>query len=87
MLPREHRLNKSADLRRVMRRGRRFLIPEAAAFVIISEQSQAKLGVIVPKTVGNAVVRHAVARRIRHGFQPLLTSSPAAELAHLRDCY
>ena len=38
-----------------------------------------RLGLIVSKKVGNAVVRHAVARRLRHAFAATRDSLPTAE--------
>ena len=75
MLTRAHRLNLSADIRRVLRRGRRFVLPEAVVHVLTTP-GPTKLGVITPKVVGNSVVRHSVARKIRHSFRPVLAELP-----------
>ncbi|GAC57737.1 ribonuclease P protein component [Gordonia hirsuta DSM 44140 = NBRC 16056] len=39
-----------------------------------------RLGLIVSKKVGNAVVRHAVARRLRHAFVAARSSLPSPEV-------
>lgn len=77
MLPRQHRLNHSAELRQVIRRGRRFAIPGAAIFVVIRNDEQpSRLGIVTPKIVGNSVTRHLVARRIRHSFFAVIKKHP-----------
>ena len=78
MLPRQHRLNKSAELRHVLRRGRRFAIPQAVVTVVITGvDHDSRLGLITPKVVGNSVVRHGVARAIRHAGAAVIKSSPS----------
>lgn len=78
MLPRQHRLNKSAELRQVLRRGRRFAIPEAVVCVTVTDASQiSRLGLVTPKIVGNSVVRHRVARAIRHAGADLIKAHPS----------
>lgn len=59
-----------------MRRGRRFVIPEAVISVLSSNDALTRIGVITPKVVGNSVVRHRVARSIRHGAAAFLSSNP-----------
>ena len=78
MLPRQHRLNKSAELRHVLRRGRRFAIPQAVITVVITgEDHSSRLGLITPKVVGNSVVRHGVARAIRHAGAAVIKTNPS----------
>lgn len=38
---------------------------------------ETRFGVVTPKRVGNAVQRHAVARKIRHSWLPLLADHPS----------
>ena len=60
-----------------MRRGRRFAVPIAVLSVLTSTaDSPSRVGVIVSKKVGNSVVRHAVARKIRHAGWDLVRSFP-----------
>ena len=78
MLPRQHRLNKSAELRHVLRRGRRFAIPQAVVTVVITGvDHDSRLGLITPKVVGNSVVRHSVARAIRHAGAAVIKTTPS----------
>ncbi len=77
MLPRQHRLNRTADLRRVLRRGRRFAISELVVSVEVrNDDLPSRLSVVTPKIVGNSVVRHRVARVVRHAFIPVLQQKP-----------
>ena len=78
VLPRQHRLNRSADIRHVLRRGRRFAISAAVISVNVrADDAPSRLAVITPKVVGNSVVRHRVARVIRHSFQAFLAQHPS----------
>jgi len=77
LLPRQHRLHRSADLRQVLRRGRRFAIPEAVVHITLTEPVQtSRIGLVTAKIVGNAVIRHQVARAIRHGAAEFLLTYP-----------
>ncbi|MBC6449219.1 ribonuclease P protein component [Actinokineospora xionganensis] len=80
MLPAAARLTSSADFQRVTRKGRRAGRPRLVVHAM-TERMQAtteadpcaerntvppRVGFVVSKAVGNAVVRHRVARRLRH---------------------
>jgi ribonuclease P protein component len=69
-----HRLHRPDDFRRVMRHGRR--AGRGAVTVHVSFDSAAtsgvRVGLVVSKTVGGSVVRHRVARRLRHICADLL---------------
>ena len=41
-------------------------------------------GLVVSKAVGNSVVRHAVARRLRHQLQPLIARLPEGAVLVVR---
>ena len=75
MLPRQHRLNRSADLRHTMRRGRRFVIPQAVVSVLPANTDVSRVGLITPKVVGNSVLRHKTARMIRAGATLFLSEN------------
>jgi len=77
MLPRAHRLTKPADFRRVIRSGRvsrqstvivyGSVVPGGLAGATNHDGGQLpRIGVTVSKAVGGSVVRHSVARVIRH---------------------
>lgn len=67
MLPRSARLRRSEDFRLVMRRGvksgRRRLVVHALTG---TTEPGVHAGFVVSKAVGNSVIRHRVARRLRH---------------------
>lgn len=69
MLPRPRRVNRPADFRRVLRRGRkcgrRRLVVHAHR-PSPSPDAVSRAGLVVGRGVGPAVVRHRVSRRLRH---------------------
>lgn len=75
MLPRQHRLHLSADLRRVNRRGRRFVVSEAV-FTVLQIPKTTRVGVITPGKVGNSVIRHQIARKIRAAAAVFIEQHP-----------
>ena len=67
MLARDHRIVTGANLRSVQRRGQRrvtefFVMPSLPT----SEESPSRFGFVVSKSVGGAVVRNLVKRRLRY---------------------
>lgn len=73
MLPEPHRLHRTADFSATVRRGRR----TGRRDIVVHARSRndepslvspagARFGLVVSKSVGSAVVRHRVARRLRH---------------------
>jgi ribonuclease P protein component len=66
VLPREHRLGTAADFAAVIKAGRRAGASRLVVHVVVSDRSDApRAGFVVSKKVGNSVVRHRVARRLR----------------------
>lgn len=67
MLPRAHRLRRSAEFSHVVRRGSR---AGSAAVVVHArvrdDQAAARVGFVVGRGVGSAVLRNQVKRRLRH---------------------
>ena len=77
MLPPAHRLRSSAEFSEVVRRGRRSGRPLLAVHLLASpEPSPARAGLVVSKAVGGSVVRHRVARRLRHLLRDRIASLP-----------
>ncbi|MCU1676722.1 MAG: ribonuclease protein component [Frankiales bacterium] len=64
MLARANRLVTADDYRRLVRRGRRSSSPHAVVYVMQGAGST-RFGFIVPKTVGVAVARNRVRRRLK----------------------
>ncbi|MDO5067577.1 MAG: ribonuclease P protein component [Propionibacteriaceae bacterium] len=69
MLPRSRRLRRSVDFTETFRRGARAGTPSVVVHVAVAAQNPpgpARVGFVVSKAVGNAVIRNRVKRRLRH---------------------
>lgn len=69
MLPARYRMTRSTEFGATVKQGVRAVQPDLVVHTLRSENAAAdgpKIGLIVPKSVGNAVERHRVARRLRH---------------------
>lgn len=67
MLPRARRVNRPADFRRVLRRGRKAGRRHLVLHVHPgTDDRPARAGLVVGRGVGCAVVRHRISRRLRH---------------------
>ena len=66
MLPRTARLHESADFRRVTRSGVRSGRPTLVVHAADGSGAQSRVGFVVSKAVGGAVVRNRVKRRLRY---------------------
>ncbi|WP_258934244.1 ribonuclease P protein component [Nesterenkonia pannonica] len=74
MLPVEHRIRKAQDFRAILRSGARAGTSTSVVVVRVTPLSAEerlrpvrwRAGLVVSKAVGNAVVRHRTARRLRH---------------------
>jgi ribonuclease P protein component len=74
----EDRIRRKADFDRAYASGRRV---SSKSFTLILRDAQldrARLGLTVPKRVGNAVVRNRVRRRLREAFRRNRDCVPAA---------
>lgn len=89
MLPARHRLTEPADFAATIRgagtrrSGSRHLVVHVRLAPPASADSSppARVGLVVSKAVGNSVVRHRVARRLRHQVAPLLAEvAPGTDL-------
>jgi len=65
VLDRRHRLLTSDEFRQTLRRGRKTTIPGGVIAFLPHGDSVLRFGFVVPKTVGSAVVRNRVKRRLR----------------------
>ncbi|MFJ1459060.1 ribonuclease P protein component [Nocardia sp. N2S4-5] len=93
MLPEPYRLHHRADFSRTVRRGRRIGRRDLVVHALLPtpewtaaegdlpgpaiRRGGPRFGLIVSKAVGTAVVRHRVARRLRHICAPLAAELPA----------
>lgn len=80
MLPQAYRLTRPDDFRRTIRGGISARRPTVIVYGSISGESTpeqaARAGVTVSKAVGGSVVRHRVARVIRHELRDRLPEAP-----------
>jgi ribonuclease P protein component len=92
VLPQQSRMRRPEDFRRVLRTGRRaggsviaghLLLPVGSAGEVRSGDP-AKVGFIVSRAVGSAVVRNRVKRRLRELMRVRLASLPRGCLLVLR---
>ena len=80
MLPAANRLRQKADfalalsVRKINSKSFQLFLHRS------SENAPPKAGLIVAKSVGNSVVRHRVARKLRHAITPLLPLLPKGSL-------
>jgi ribonuclease P protein component len=86
VVPRHHRLRRSSQfdlaVRGGVRSGRRHLVVHL--YVGPEAPTPGQIGVVVSKAVGGSVVRHRVARQIRHLMTARMASLPAACLVVIR---
>lgn len=69
MLPRARRLRRSVDFTETFRRGARAGTPSVVVHVAVAAENPSgasRVGFVVSKAVGNAVIRNRVKRRLRH---------------------
>ena len=97
MLPQQSRMRRAEDFRRVLRTGRRAGGSVLAGHLLLANGSHAvgcdaavrsgdpaKVGLIVSRAVGSAVVRNRVKRRLRELMRRRLASLPRGCLLVLR---
>ena len=95
MLPKNARLTSSEDFARATKSGLRvtsenfvgylYISPAAtSANESVSETVSAKCGLIINKTVGGSVVRHSLARKVRHSVAANISKLPQGSLLVLR---
>lgn len=76
MLPRQHRLTRGEDFRRVMRRGARATHDFGVVSAVPAERAQ--FGFVVSKAVGNAVERNRAKRKLRAAARIALDGASTA---------
>ena len=77
MLAAVHRLRASAEFTHTVRRGRRAgrsLV--SVHLLVMPDGAPARVGLVVSKGVGGSVVRHRVARRLRHLMRDRVEALP-----------
>ena len=87
MLPKNARLTVSADFARATKSGTRVTTENFVGYLYISPVTNhdlPKCGLIINKSVGGSVARHALARKVRHSVSPNLAKLPAGSLLVIR---
>lgn len=86
MLPAAHRLTDPAAFSDTVRTGVRAGSRAVVVHLLVRPGSSdpARVGLVVGKAVGNAVVRTRVKRRLRHQTAPLVTMLPTGSILVLR---
>ena len=88
MLPARSRMRRSEEFRLVTRRGRRAGRPRLVAHLLLPRAEEggepARVGFVVSRAVGGSVVRHRVARRLRHLVRERLACLPPGSLLVVR---
>ena len=91
MLPQQSRMRRPEDFRRVLRAGRRAGGSVIAGHLLLADSDgpvrsgdPAKVGFIVSRAVGSAVVRNRVKRRLRELMRRRVASLPGGCLLVLR---
>ncbi|WP_296602749.1 ribonuclease P protein component [Nocardioides sp.] len=88
MLPAAHRLRDGATFRAAIRSGRRAgrrtLVVHLWADPAAGADPAARVGLVVSKAVGNAVVRNQVKRRLRHLAREHLSTLPGSAVLVVR---
>jgi len=84
-----HRLTSADDFRHTVRRGRRFggplvVLHLAEPNVDKATSGPTKVGFVVAKSVGPAVTRNRVKRRLRHLMRDRLEAVPAGSMVVVR---
>ena len=87
MLPKNARLTISADFARATKSGTRVTTENFVGYLYISPVTNhdlPKCGLIINKSVGGSVMRHALARKVRHAVSPQLSKLPSGSLLVIR---
>ena len=86
MLPAAHRLRDGRDFRRTIRSGRRAGSRTLVVHLATVDPGAPgpRVGLVVSKAVGNAVLRNRVQRRLRHLCREQLSALPASGMLVVR---
>jgi ribonuclease P protein component len=85
MLAKKARISNSADFAKATKSGLRSTSNSLVVYLYLSNSTEpARCGLIINKSVGNSVIRHNVARKIRHSIAADLISLPTGSLFVVR---
>ncbi len=85
MLTKNARLTESTDFARATKSGLRFSTPNFVGYLYPTNLDQpARAGLIISKNVGGSVIRHRIARKVRHTLQDQYQQLPTGSLVVIR---
>ena len=92
MLPKNARLTLSTDFARATKSGTRVTSEHFVGYLYVNPASETntdisttpKFGLIINKGVGGSVVRHGLARKLRHAAAPQISKLPNGSLLVIR---
>ena len=88
MLPKKARLTTSEDFAKATKSGLRLTTQNLVGYLYIqpasNTQTSAKCGLIINKSVGGSVMRHRIARQLRHDLAPIVDTFPMNSLFVVR---
>jgi ribonuclease P protein component len=91
VLPKKARLTTSEDFAKATKSGLRLTSENLVGYLYISPaannvnlQEPTKCGLIINKSVGGSVMRHRIARQLRHNLAPKLDTFPTNSLFVVR---
>lgn len=85
MLPRNARLTSPEEFARTTKSGFRQSSTSLVVYLYLTGKTEpARCGLIVSKNVGGSVVRHRIARQLRHGLLEHITQLPIGALIVIR---
>jgi ribonuclease P protein component len=88
VLPKKARLTTSEDFAKATKSGLRLTSSNLVGYLHISPAAtpavSAKCGLIINKSVGGSVMRHRIARQLRHDLAPLVDAFPINSLFVVR---
>ncbi len=92
MLPKKARLTSSEDFAKATKSGLRLTSTNLVGYLFISpaidaatnSELPAKCGLIINKSVGGSVMRHRIARQLRHDLAPTIETLPTHSLFVVR---
>ncbi len=78
MLPASNRLRSSKDFSRTTKAGLRVTTPTLVLYLLTHNDfpTDPQFGLIINKSIGGSVVRHRVARQLRHALRDRLSIFP-----------
>jgi ribonuclease P protein component len=91
VLPKKARLTTSEDFAKATKSGLRLTSENLVGYLYISpvinnanNEQSTKCGLIINKSVGGSVMRHRIARQLRHDLAPKLETFPTNSLFVIR---